>query len=119
MSFKAKKPCSTPGCRELTNGGPCPKHAKSRQTSSDSNRCASHKRGYDHLWRKVRERKLRKDPICECGCGQLADCVHHKIPVSERPDLRLTMSNLMSLTNDCHERIEHENGRRVRFGKNI
>ena len=52
--------------------------------------------------------KLQLDPVCE-DCLAMkpervteAVDVHHKIKISERPDLRLELSNLMSLCKSCH-----------------
>lgn len=37
------------------------------------------------------------------GLFSPADCVHHKEHVRKRPDLALTLSNLISLCNSCHD----------------
>ena len=34
--------------------------------------------------------------------------VHHIIPLSERPDLALSLSNLRSLCNECHNKNHPE-----------
>lgn len=65
-------------------------------------------RGYDHIWSKLSERFRRKHPFCRF-CEQQgreigpADLVDHIIPVKDRPDLRLTWSNLQSLCRSHHE----------------
>lgn len=38
----------------------------------------------------------------------LADMVHHIIPRTERPELELTLSNLMSLCDRCHAEVHPE-----------
>jgi hypothetical protein len=43
--------------------------------------------------------------------------VHHVIPRSERPDLALTLSNLVSLCDDHHAKRHPEKG--MRDGKGI
>lgn len=61
-------------------------------------------------WRKCRAYKLQLDPLCQCkdNCGQLAEVVHHIIDSALRPDLRLTLSNLLSLTKEHHDAITNE-----------
>lgn len=60
--------------------------------------------------------KLAANPMCECGCGRPADTVHHIVPIDVAPDRRLEMDNLMSLTRECHERIERDRGKRRNSG---
>lgn len=59
--------------------------------------------------------KLRQDPLCEdClleGLHTPAKDVDHVIPVRQRPDLRLVLSNLRSLCKPHHSRkTAKENG---------
>jgi 5-methylcytosine-specific restriction protein A len=67
-------------------------------------------RGYDNRWRVLSERKRAIDPLCEeCerqGVVTAADEVHHVVPISEAPWLRLKWSNLMSVCRACHAEIE-------------
>src|ERR1017187_274030 len=42
-----KRPCTTPGCPELTTGGPCEQHRHARQREHDVRRGTSVERGYD------------------------------------------------------------------------
>jgi len=71
-------------------------------------RGSARERGYDRAWEKVRLQKLRRNPLCEdCEArGEIMPAieVHHVAKVSERPDLRLTMSNLRSLCKSCHSK---------------
>jgi 5-methylcytosine-specific restriction endonuclease McrA len=53
-------------------------------------------------WRQLRARKLRADPWCECGCGQLATEVDHKVELAQWPEGRYVWSNLRSLAEACH-----------------
>ncbi|WP_390845650.1 HNH endonuclease signature motif containing protein [Anatilimnocola floriformis] len=53
---------------------------------------------------ETRPAKLALNPWCECGCGRLAQEVHHIIPKDVCPDPH-AISNLMSLTKSCHSRI--------------
>ncbi|MBR4711509.1 MAG: HNH endonuclease [Clostridia bacterium] len=68
-------------------------------------------------WKRVRALALSRDGgMCQDCMDRLragygirpnrATMVHHVIPVSERPDLALTLSNLRSLCAECHNR-EH------------
>jgi len=71
------------------------------------NRLNSGERGYSNDWQKVRKIKIKQDPLCEiCArvdIDRVASIVHHIKPIETHPELRLVMSNLMSLCNDCHE----------------
>lgn len=73
-------------------------------------------------WKRAREQALRRDRgMCrdcmarfEGGAGKRphrAEMVHHIIPIDQRPDLALTLSNLVSLCNECHARRHPEKGR--------
>lgn len=74
--------------------------------SYDKRRGSSTARGYDRKWRAVRDLKLTQTPYCEpCdrgGITTIAGYVDHKIPLTERPDLRLELSNLESMCSHCH-----------------
>lgn len=61
-------------------------------------------------WRSKRIKVLRRDNYeCrECkryGKNQTATTVHHCNPLEERPDLRLTTWNLLSLCGTCHDKM--------------
>ena len=75
-------------------------------------------------WKRVRALALQRDGgMCqECmdrmraGYGfhpRRAEMVHHIIPVEERPDLALDLSNLRSLCNVCHAREHPEKGEKT------
>lgn len=57
----------------------------------------------------MRAIKLSHDPLCEqcesVGIDRAATIAHHIRPIEAHPELRLVVSNLMSLCNDCHEAI--------------
>ncbi|WP_343223710.1 HNH endonuclease [Paenibacillus oenotherae] len=40
-------------------------------------------------------------------CITVADMVHHRFPVRSHWHLRLVLSNLVSLCNSCHAKIDH------------
>lgn len=86
-----------------TVGGGRTKEGQPRETAA--------RRGYNHIWSKLSARFRRKHPFCRF-CEQqgfearLADVVDHIQPVTDRPDLRLTWSNLQSLCNDHHNGLK-------------
>lgn len=86
--------------------------AKDRVRRYDLERGKTTARGYGADWRKVRTAKLAMTPLCECdrcrkmGRVLVADTVHHIKTVERRPDLRLSASNLKSMSQRCHE-AEH------------
>lgn len=103
--------CSIPGCHRLTDYGRCQGHRKQRERDRGS----SKERGYDATWRRLRKMKLAAQPLCaqcsEAGTITPAEEVHHEKPIRERPDLRLVLSNLVSLCKSCHSKITaQENG---------
>ena len=62
-------------------------------------------------WRKLRRYKLKVNPICQCEKCQAgvlkltpANTAHHIVPVGVNWALRLKMSNLLSMSRECHER---------------
>lgn len=82
-------------------------------------RASAAKRGYDRAWRRLRRLKLQLSPLCECDrclsahTVALAEVVDHIIPIAERPDLRLDLSNLRSMTKRCHDHHTGLRGRKV------
>lgn len=70
-----------------------------------------HERGYDHKWERLRNDFIRRNPECQHrgpGCKLAARIVHHVVPVSVRPELRLVRSNLMSVCDPCHRQLHDE-----------
>ena len=74
-----------------------------RNTRKHSKRLSSHDRGYDKHWKRIRGIHLRKFPDCVV-CGLPGNEVDHIQPISERPDLRLSMANLRTLCKKHHSR---------------
>jgi 5-methylcytosine-specific restriction endonuclease McrA len=62
------RPCSTPGCPELTLGGPCAQHRRARQREHDERRGTSTQRGYDAEHRRLRVLCFQRD------CWRCVDC---------------------------------------------
>lgn len=81
-----------------------------QQRTYDGWRGTASSRGYDAAWKKIRDRKLAIDPLCEhCardGRVTVAAMVHHVREVAVAPTLRLSQSNLESLCSPCHQ-AEH------------
>lgn len=97
--------CRRQPCPNLAQrNGLCADHLTKQQAARGTTR----ERGYGTDWELLRKYKLSVDPFCqirnpiaECG-GKIAVEVDHIIPISERPDLRLVLSNLQSACNLCH-----------------
>lgn len=74
-----------------------------RSTSKQKNK---HWYGYD--WQQLRESYLDDNPQCElcsaAGFIEEAREVHHKVPISDAPQLRLEWSNLQALCVSCHRK---------------
>lgn len=115
MPEAAKRPCKQMMCPGLAGRGKqyCPGHQDLERAAiarRQAWRPSKEKRKwaggatYDSRWQKLRRMKLRMNPLCECGCLRQADTVHHIVPVEDQPELLLDFDNLMSLTNECHER---------------
>lgn len=82
-----------------------PKHEEHRGTA--------HQRGYDYAWQQVRDYRRALSPFCvRCEALDIVtpvEIVDHKIPVSVRPDLRLTIENTQSLCRKHHaEKTEED-----------
>lgn len=78
----------------------------------DKTRGSAALRGYGRRWRKVRNRKLAIDPLCEhCrATGQYVPAydVDHIVPIREG-GARYALSNLQSLCRRCHLRKHRSN----------
>ena len=120
MPRKPDKPCSWPGCPNLTKAGQtyCSEHMKQmNQQYERYGRDPSVRRHYGKQWRKVRSIYIKAHPYCEeCyknGVMVPAEQVHHVKPLSEGGTN--DFENLMSLCKSCHSRIHAERG--DRWGK--
>lgn len=115
----AKRPCRRNGCSELVERGEpfCQKHKKAERKRYDKDRGTPAERGLDTRWGKLSKWILKRHPVCQECNKQPATLVHHHIPISEAPHLRLRADGaggqmLRALCRDCHERIERERGKR-------
>ena len=85
--------------RPLNTGTPRQEHDRMRGSAQE--------RGYDSSWHKVREIKVKQNPLCEdCeyeGLTVPVSEVDHIIPINGLDDpLRLDMLNLRSRCKRCH-----------------
>lgn len=116
MPRKPKRPCSYPGCPELTEGRYCEKHEK--EITKEYNR---NNRTYKYLynstrWKKLRIKFLKEHPLCaECGKKGIvrpAEVVDHIIPHKGNKELFWDEDNLQALCKGCHDRkTAKEDGR--------
>ena len=62
-------------------------------------------------WRKLKEMKLARDPLCETchqvGKVTVAKIVHHMIPI-RKGTKKVDLDFLVSLCHACHNQIESE-----------
>lgn len=115
MPRKPKRPCSYPGCPELTDHRYCESHKSlaNRNYNKYQRDPESNKR-YGRSWKRIRDRYIKLHPFCEeCEKNDLltkAKEVHHIIPLS-RGGTHDT-SNLLSLCRSCHNKLHIELGDR-------
>lgn len=107
MPRKPKRPCSHPGCPNLTESRFCPEHEKQENKRYEKyDRDPQAKRRYGRAWKRIRDRYIHAHPLCE-GCLEKgiyreATEVHHVLPLAEGGDHR--DENLRSLCKECHAR---------------
>lgn len=115
MPKRPKRPCSTPGCPNLTDGQYCEEHRVAERRRYDKyQRSEDVNKKYGRAWKRIRDRYAREYPLCEM-CeknGRLisAEEVHHILPISQGGTH--DKSNLMSLCKSCHNKIHLELGDR-------
>lgn len=121
-NFKLKKYCNKVGCHCLIDYHEkyCEKH-KNRETEVKKERHKyydTHKRDIDlkrfynsAAWKKVREQALIRDHYIDIylyhkkGIIVAADTVHHIIEVKEDAKKRLELDNLISVSEETHNKI--------------
>ena len=112
MPSRPKKPCSRPGCHNVTGGRYCDEHQGytkaggargPRPRGYDQVRGTAAQRGYDAKWRAYREDYLRVNPTCK-QCGGKATVVDHVIPHKGNKGLFWTRFNHQPLCKSCHDR---------------
>ncbi len=80
-----------------------PERVRARNAAFDANRPTAAQRGYDAAWKKCRSLFLAQNPTCvHPDCRQPATDVDHIISIRDRPDLRLSWSNLRPFCHSHH-----------------
>jgi len=109
MPFAADTICNEPSCNKRTQGRYCDKHKRdnNREDSRkefDRQRGSSASRGYGHMWRRLRQIILHRDPLCRIGhhCNFTAASrdVDHIIPRSQGGEDK--EDNLQGACHECH-----------------
>ena len=112
---KPQRPCSYPGCPELTSERYCSKHQKEIDKNY-SKTSRPFKKLYNSRWRKLRKQFLKEHPLCEeCkreGIVTAAEVVDHVIPHKGNEELFWDESNWQSLCKHHHDaKTAKEDGR--------
>src|SRR6056297_3255416 len=127
MPKRLKKPCAYPGCPELIEAGHtyCEKHGAKESTRrnkryDENDRDPRLKKFYSSSrWRKLRDIKLKRDPICEIcegkGRTRIATEVDHIIPIKVDWEKRLKLDNLQSLCHSCHMKKSQRDREKFNF----
>lgn len=115
MPKKPKRPCSYPGCPNLTDGQYCEEHeAAARKRYNKYGRPADSNKKYGRAWKRIRDRYVLQHPFCEMcykqGVLKPVEEVHHKLPLSQGGTHE--ENNLISLCQSCHAKIHAERGDR-------
>lgn len=115
MPLKPKRPCSYPGCPNLTTERFCEEHAKKEsQRYERYDRDPDKRKRYGRSWRRVRDQQLAEHPLCvQCEkTGKITPAreVHHIKPLSQGGTNE--SDNLLSLCTSCHSEITAREGGR-------
>ncbi len=115
MPRKPKRPCSFPGCPNLTDGRFCEEHQRKENKRYEKyDRDPAVRRRYGRAWKRIRDRYVSQHPFCELcyAKGVLVETeeVHHKKPLSQGGTH--DADNLISLCKSCHARIHAQSGDR-------
>ncbi|HYK89799.1 MAG TPA: HNH endonuclease, partial [Acidobacteriota bacterium] len=116
-----KKPCTWPGCPNLTNGGRCEKHRRQEQKEYDADRKDDPTRRFynSRAWRRASDLHLRDEPLCrECakmGRDTLATMTDHIVPIKQGGD-PWNPNNHQSLCDSCHSKKSAAEGSRFSMG---
>jgi 5-methylcytosine-specific restriction enzyme A len=97
---RAAKPCSTPGCPNLS---PCPLHTPPAWAGS------TRRRRLPPGWARLRRRILHRDPTCtECGQRPSTEVDHLEAGDNHDP------SNLRGICTPCHRTKSSREGHAAR-----
>ena len=115
MPKRPKRPCSYPGCPNLSEEQYCPAHKTQARRSYDRyERNPDVNRKYGRAWKRIRDNYVKQHPLCELCLkeGRLTPVqeVHHILPISQGG--KHDRSNLMALCQSCHTKLHHDLGDR-------
>lgn len=66
MPKRPKRPCSHPGCPNLTDGRFCTEHEKQEASRYEKyDRDPAVRRRYGRAWKRIRDRYIAAHPLCE------------------------------------------------------
>ncbi len=100
MPVRAPRICACG--KTVASGAVCPCRTK-RKAEADAARPSAAARGYDPAWKRVRADFLKAHPFCcSPGCNKPSTEADHVLSVAERPDLRLSWSNLRPFCKPHH-----------------
>lgn len=113
MPMKPKRPCSYPGCPNLTDGRYCPEHQQKVNSNYEKYwRDPATKKRYGRAWKRIRDKYASEHPFCELcferGIIVETEEIHHKKPLSEGGTH--DRSNLIALCKSCHSSIHAHRG---------
>ena len=114
MPWAPKRPCTFPGCPELTLNGRCDKHTREERKIIDGRRGSAWKRGYDGKWQAARAAYLRTNLLCiKCGSeGKRVQATDVDHVISKSAGGADDPSNFQALCRSCHSRkTAKEDGR--------
>jgi 5-methylcytosine-specific restriction protein A len=110
MPFAAPRPCRFRGCPKTTTArhGYCVDHEHGSHrwvAAGGGPRASATERGYGWNWTRLRNRKIRTNPLCEIcekeGRIEVATQVDHILSKDKGGDD--SWENLMSLCRRCHD----------------
>jgi len=109
------RPCTYPGCGELTHSRRCDLHKDVEKKAADLRRGSAASRGYGGRWEKARRTFLSQNPLCaECarqGRTTMAEVVDHIQPARGNQDLFWDRDNWQSLCARHHSmKTDREDG---------
>lgn len=106
--------CNKPSCGALTRDRYCENHKSENNRYNNERTDKEYVRFYSTKeWELVRLLALQRDNyLCvRCrakGIIKLAEMVHHKIPIKVDYNKRTNLSNLESLCEACHNKVDHK-----------
>lgn len=113
MPYAPNKPCVSPGCPALVPPGQksCAMHRAEQQLAYNRQRPAYHQFYHSPEWRNFRRYALATlgRRCVDCGCTDRIQ-LDHILPVKDRPDLALEITNVAPRCASCHSRrtaMEH------------